>query len=61
MPLARLNKKRRVARETVRSLFPRGERGVTAGPAARERHISKATFHQLAMRSPAEVLAHLQD
>lgn len=61
MPTAKLKKKRRMASEAMRSLSPRGERGVSHGPAARERHLSKSVFHRLAMRSPAEALEYLQD
>ena len=61
MPMAKLKKKRREAREAFETLFPRTETRVVCGPYGRERHINKAAFHQLAMKSPAQVLEHLQD
>ena len=61
MPMARLKKKRRAAREAFAALFPRAATRVTCGPYQRERHLNKLALHEMAMKSPVEALEHLQD
>jgi hypothetical protein len=58
---AKLRDRRKKARKAMAALFPRGQGGVSCGPARRERHTAHALYRELAMRSPAEAIEHVAD